>query len=543
MDGGERLNVVEWMQEAPRPIRSLLIANRGEIACRIIRALDDLGIRSIAIHSAADDGAMHVQMASQAIRLDGDSLQETYLNGDRIIDIAKTSGADAIHPGYGFLSERSGFAAAVVAAGLIWVGPSVGAIDTMGDKIAARRAMLAAGVPVIPGEEVAIGDDDEIIESLVEAAGSIGYPLLLKASAGGGGKGMRIVREPKNLQQEFAAASREAVTAFGDGTVYIERLLEKSRHIEVQVLADSYGNVVHLFERECSIQRRHQKVIEEAPSPVLTKTQRDAMGDAATLAASAVSYEGAGTVEFLLGQNGEFHFLEMNTRLQVEHPITEMISGIDLVEQQIRVAAGLPLPFCQDDLTIRGHAIEARIYAEDPANGFLPAIGPLAVFRPPEGPGVRLDTGVREGDEASIDFDPLLAKLIVHASDRDAAIRRMHRALSEFVILGATTNIGFLRNLVTHSAFREGDTTTDFIETHFDSGRPISTSLSDSETKEIAGKSLTGSIPAILASAAESFGLHRTRAAASAGAFGDAAGEAGRGGPNDPFQSLTRRYP
>jgi acetyl/propionyl-CoA carboxylase alpha subunit len=353
---------------------------------------------------------------------------------------------------------------------------------------------------------------------------------------------MRIVREPKYLQQEFAAASREAVAAFGDGTVYIERLLEKSRHIEVQVLADSHGNVVHLFERECSIQRRHQKVIEEAPSPVLTQTQRDAMGKAATLAASTVSYEGAGTVEFLLGQNGEFHFLEMNTRLQVEHPITEMISGIDLVEQQIRVAAGLPLPFCQEDLTIRGHAIEARIYAEDPANGFLPAIGPLAVFRPPEGPGVRLDTGVREGDEASIDFDPMLAKLIVHASDRHAAIRRMDRALSEFVILGATTNIGFLRDLVTHPSFVAGDTTTDFIETHFDSGQPISISSADSETTESSGLSLGNSIPAILATAAESFGLHR-KTGRTGSASGDAAGQASRGGANDPFQSLTRRYP
>jgi acetyl/propionyl-CoA carboxylase alpha subunit len=311
------------------------------------------------------------------------------------------------------------------------------------------------------------------------------------------------------------------------------------------VLADSHGNVVHLFERECSIQRRHQKVIEEAPSPVLTQTQREAMGDAATVAASAVSYEGAGTVEFLLGQNGDFHFLEMNTRLQVEHPVTEMISGIDLVEQQIRVATGLPLPFSQDDLTIRGHAIEARIYAEDPANGFLPAIGPLVVFRPPEGPGVRLDTGVREGDEASINFDPMLAKLIVHASNRDAAIRRLHRALSEFVILGTTTNIGFLRNLVTHPSFQAGDTTTDFIETHFDSGRPISTSSSDSVTTKSSGLSSSGAIPGIIASAAESFGLHRARTGqtGSASEYGEAAGETTRGGANDPFQSLTRRYP
>ena len=446
------------MDGAPRPIGSLLVANRGEIACRILRACRELGIRSIAIHSPSDDGALHVQMADESIRLEGEDLDSTYLDGSRIIELAKEAGADAIHPGYGFLSERAGFAADVIHAGLFWIGPPPTAIETMGDKIAARRSMQAAGVPVIPGEEVPFSDDPEaMVDSLVEAAGIVGCPLLLKASAGGGGKGMRVVREPKQLQREFAAARREATAAFGDGTVYIERLLERSRHVEVQVLCDSYGSALHLFERECSIQRRHQKVIEEAPSPVLDDSTRRAMGEAAVQAARAVGYEGAGTVEFLLSPDGSFHFLEMNTRLQVEHPITEMVTGVDLVEQQVRVAAGLPLPFQQNDLTLRGHSIEARIYAEDPTNGFLPATGPLVVFRPPEGPGIRLDTGVREGDQASLDFDPMLAKLIVHAADREAAIRRMHRALSEFVILGATTNVGFLRDNRTPCLYRWRD--------------------------------------------------------------------------------------
>jgi len=512
--------VATWMAGAPRPISKVLVANRGEIACRIFRACHELGVGTVAIYNDADAGAMHQQMARESVHLPGDVLAETYLNIEAILAAAAETGADAIHPGYGFLSERSAFASAVKAAGLIWIGPGERAIDEMGDKVSARRAMIEARVPVIPGEELPeVSDDGEHVDALVRAATRVGYPLLLKASAGGGGKGMRVVREPKLLQQEYGAASREAIAAFGDGTVYVERLLEKSRHIEVQVLADAHGNCVHLFERECSIQRRHQKVVEEAPSPVLTPETRAAMGAAAVNAAKAVDYEGAGTVEFLLGETGEFFFLEMNTRLQVEHPITECISGIDLVEQQLRVAAGLPLAFSQDDLAIHGHAIEVRIYAEDPANNFLPATGPLAMWRPPEGPGVRLDTGVREGDEASIDFDPMLAKLIVSAPDRPAAIRRMRRALEEFVLLGATTNIGFLVDIMDHPAYHAGETTTDFIDVHWPEG--WSAPPADDALR--------------VAAAAEQLGLARKAMAVET--------ESGRGSPYNPFLSLRRSFP
>lgn len=509
----------DWMKDAPHPITKVLVANRGEIACRIFRSCAELGIASVAIFSESDRGSLHQQTADESVFLEGDSLAETYLNIEAILSAANETGADAIHPGYGFLSERSAFANAVKEAGLVWIGPSAHAIDEMGDKICARRAMIEAGVPVIPGEELPLENPDDMIDELVRAATRVGYPLLLKASAGGGGKGMRIVREPRNLQREYAAASREAATSFGDGTVYVERLLEKSRHVEVQVLCDSHGNAVHLFERECSIQRRHQKVVEEAPSPVLDEITRKRMGDAAVNAARAVDYEGAGTVEFLLAEDGEFHFLEMNTRLQVEHPISECISGTDLVVEQIRVAAGLSLPFVQDDLSIRGHAIEVRIYAEDPSNGFLPAIGPLALFRPPGGPGIRLDTGVREGDEARIDFDPMLAKLIVHAPDRDAAIRRMKRACEEFVLLGVTTNLGFLCDIMSHPSFHAGDTTTDFIDVNWPEGWVAQTS----------------EVPPFIAAAAEQFGLSRKATLVES--------SEGRGSPYNPFQSLRRSFP
>ncbi len=512
----------EWMKEAPKPISSILIANRGEIACRIIRACHEMEIEAIAIQSSSDEGSLHTEMADRVVTLTGDSLAETYLNGDAIINAAKSFGADGIHPGYGFLSERAEFAKKVISSGLIWIGPSPEAIESMGDKVTARRRMEDASVPVIPGREILIGsDEDNTIDSLVDAATSVGYPLLLKASAGGGGKGMRIVREPKRLQQEFLAAQREAESAFGDGTVYIERLLENSRHIEVQVLADNHGNTVHLFERECSIQRRHQKVVEEAPSPILDEQTRMSMGNAAVSAAQAVSYSGAGTVEFLLSSDGSFYFLEMNTRLQVEHPVTECISGIDLVEQQIRVASGLPLPFSQQDLSIRGHAIEVRIYAEDPSMGFLPATGPLALFVPPEGPGVRLDTGVRQGDEARIDFDPMLAKLIVYGTNRDQAIRRMERSLRSFVILGAITNIGFLIDIMQHPSFISGETTTNFIDMHYPDGwnqKKIDTSV------------------AIVAASAENLGIHRSQLSA-------LSQDAGRTTFNDPFLLISRSFP
>ncbi len=509
----------DWMEGAPRPITKVLVANRGEIACRIFRACAELGLGSVAIYSEADRGSLHQQTADESIFLPGENLSETYLNIEAILSAAQETNADAIHPGYGFLSERSTFANAVKAAGLVWIGPSARAIDEMGDKISARRAMVDAGVPVIPGEELPLEDSDEMVNELVRAATRVGYPLLLKASAGGGGKGMRVVREPRNLQREYTAASREAATSFGDGTVYVERLLEKSRHIEVQILADAFGNTVHLFERECSIQRRHQKVVEESPSPVLDEITRQRMGDAAVNAAKAVDYEGAGTVEFLLAEDGNFHFLEMNTRLQVEHPITECISGVDLVVEQIRVASGLPLPFTQTDLSIRGHAIEVRIYAEDPANNFLPAIGPLAIFQPPEGPGIRLDTGVREGDEARIDFDPMLAKLIVHASDRPSAIRRMKRACEDFVLLGVTTNLGFLCDIMAHPAYLEGETTTDFIEVNWPEG--WNPKLSD--------------MAPFVAAASEHFGLSRKAISIES--------NEGRGSPYNPFLSLRRSFP
>lgn len=509
----------DWMGGAPRPLSKVLVANRGEIACRIFRSCAELGLGSVAIYSEADRGSLHQQTADESIFLPGDSLSETYLNIAAIIAAAEETGADAIHPGYGFLSERSAFANAVKEAGLVWIGPSENAINEMGDKISARRAMVAAGVPVIPGEELSLENPDEMVDELVRAATRVGYPLLLKASAGGGGKGMRVVREPRNLQREYAAASREATTSFGDGTVYVERLLEKSRHVEVQVLCDSLGNAVHLFERECSIQRRHQKVVEESPSPALDDLTRQRMGEAAVNAAKAVDYEGAGTVEFLLSEDGEFHFLEMNTRLQVEHPITECISGVDLVVEQIRVAAGLPLPFTQSELSIRGHAIEVRIYAEDPSNNFLPAIGPLAMFRPPTGPGIRLDTGVREGDEARIDFDPMLAKLVVHAPERESAIRRMKRACEDFVLLGVTTNLGFLADVMGHPAYHSAETTTDFIEVNWPEGWSAQTSQ----------------VAPFVAAAAEHYGLSRKTMSVES--------DGSRGSPYNPFLSLRRSFP
>ena len=509
----------DWMEGAPSPLSKILVANRGEIACRIFRSCAELGLGSVAIYSEADRGSLHQQTADESVFLSGDDLAETYLNIEAILAAAEETGADAIHPGYGFLSERSSFANAVKAAGLVWIGPSGHAIDEMGDKISARRAMVAAGVPVIPGEELALENPDEIVDELVRAATRVGYPLLLKASAGGGGKGMRVVREPRNLQREYAAASREATASFGDGTVYVERLLEKSRHVEIQILTDTLGNAVHLFERECSIQRRHQKVVEEAPSPVLDESTRSRMGEAAVNAARAVDYEGAGTVEFLLSEDGDFHFLEMNTRLQVEHPITECISGVDLVVEQIRVAAGLPLPFAQSDLSIRGHAIEVRIYAEDPANNFLPAIGPLAMFRPPTGPGIRFDTGVREGDEVSIDFDPMLAKLVVHAPERESAIRRMKRACEDFILLGVTTNLGFLADIMGHPAYHSGETTTDFIEVNWPEGWSVQSS----------------DVTPFVAAAAEHYGLSRMTMAVES--------DEGRGSPFNPFLSLRRSFP
>ena len=507
------------------PFDAVLVANRGEIAVRVLTAAREAGLRGVAVFSDAHAKALHVELADEAIHLPGQTLAETYLNTDAIIAAAQSSGAQAIHPGYGFLSERADFASAVKQAGLIWIGPPPEAISTMGDKISARLKMMESGVPVIPGEELSVPDGADHLGRLAACAARVGYPLLLKASAGGGGKGMRAVSEPKMLRTEYEAASREASAAFGDGTIYVERLLVGARHIEVQVLADSHGNCIHLNERDCSLQRRHQKVIEEAPSPVVNAELREAMGAAAVMAAKAVDYEGAGTVEFLLSDRGDFFFLEMNTRLQVEHPVTEMITGVDLVLKQFEVAAGMTLGLTQSDIGITGHSMEARIYAEDPSKGFLPAIGDLAMWRAPAGPGIRVDTGVREGDSVTVDFDPMLAKLVVHAPTRTAAARRLYNALSDLRALGVITNIGFLRQMTIHPDFVSGSITTDYLD---------STDISEFAEPEHDPSTLVA-----IAAAASRFGLDRVGVAGGDGTLVDEhTGHAG-----DPFRTLSRSFP
>jgi len=416
-------------------IRSLLIANRGEIALRIVRAARELGVRTVAVFSEPDRLAPHVLEADEAHYLGPAPSSESYLRVDRILEAARASGAEAVHPGYGFLAERAHFAEAVTEAGLVFVGPDAATIQAMGDKTEARRRMQAAGVPIVPGLVDPVADS----AAALEAATTIGYPVLLKAAAGGGGKGMRVVGEAAQLPRAFEAAQREALAAFGDGSVYLERYLGRPRHVEIQVLGDRQGNVIHLAERECSIQRRHQKLVEECPSPVLTPALRAAMGEAAVRAAEAVDYVGAGTVEFLY-QDGEFFFLEMNTRLQVEHPVTELVTGVDIVAWQLRIASGEPLAVRQEDVALSGHAIECRLTSEDPYRGFLPSTGTVTHLQVPTGPGVRWDGGIQEGFEVSLHYDPLLAKLIVHAPTRPEAIRRMARALDELVVTGVDTS-------------------------------------------------------------------------------------------------------
>ena len=433
----------------------VLIANRGEIAVRVMRTCREMGIRTVAVYSDADATARHVIEADDAVRLGAAPPADSYLNIGRVIDAARQTGAEAIHPGYGFLSENAGLADASVDAGLVFIGPPAAAMRAMGSKIGARRLMQSAGVPVVPGETPA----DQSLAALSTALARVGRPALVKPSAGGGGIGMRVVREGDDAEAALSAARRDAEHAFGDGTLYVERLIERPRHVEIQVFADMHGGVVSLFERECSIQRRHQKVIEESPSPALTPELRLAMGEAAVAAARAARYQNAGTVEFLLDDSGadaRFYFLEMNTRLQVEHPVTELVTGVDLVRAQLLIAAGQPLPFKPERLAQRGHAIELRVYAEDPADGFLPQAGPLLVYREPRGPGVRVDSGVGQGDEVPVHYDPLLAKLIVHAESRQAALARADRALGEFAILGIPTNIALLRALVRHPDVRAG---------------------------------------------------------------------------------------
>lgn len=446
---------------------SILIANRGEIAVRVIRACRDLGIRSVAVYSDADRTAPHVRIADEAYRIGEAPSSESYLRIDRILEVAKTAGVEAVHPGYGFLAERAAFAEAVSESGLRFIGPSAESIAAMGDKTEARRRMTEAGVPIVPG----IVDPVESAAEAAEHAERIGFPVLLKAAAGGGGKGMRVVESRDALERAYDAARREASAAFGDDTVYLERYLGQPRHIEIQVLGDRSGTVLHLGERECSIQRRHQKLVEEAPSPALTPEQRDAMGRAAVQAAKAVDYEGAGTIEFLF-QDGEFFFLEMNTRIQVEHPVTELVTGIDLVEWQIRVAAGESLPRTQDEVRLDGHSIECRITSEDPDQGFLPATGTVSGLVLPTGPGVRWDGGIEEGSEIGLHYDPLLGKLITYAPDRAGAIERMARALDELRIGGVSTSASVHRRIMREPDFRAGDLSIRYLDEHPELLRP-----------------------------------------------------------------------
>lgn len=450
-------------------IRSILIANRGEIAVRIIRTCREMGVRTVAIYSEADADSPHVYLADRAVLVGPAPAQESYLNGDKIIEAAREHKVDAIHPGYGFLAENADFAQAVADAGLIFIGPPVHAIRTMGSKTAARSAVAEAEVPLIPGYQAG-----QTSEEIAQGAQEIGYPLLVKAVAGGGGKGMRVVAGPEQLADAVESARREAQAAFGNDAIYLEKYIDAPRHIEFQVFGDSHGNLIHLGERECSIQRRHQKIVEETPSPALHPELRARMGRAAVMAARAVDYVGAGTVEFLLDQNENFYFLEMNTRLQVEHPITELVTGLDLVRWQIGVADGGRVPLRQQDVRTQGHAIECRIYAEDPASDFAPAPGTILRLDAPAGPGIRVDSGVRAGDEISRFYDPLIAKVSVHAENRAAAINRMDRALREYVILGdLTTNAAFLRDVIAHPVFQAGEATTGFIEEHFSDWQPF----------------------------------------------------------------------
>ncbi|WP_308799876.1 acetyl/propionyl/methylcrotonyl-CoA carboxylase subunit alpha [Agromyces silvae] len=452
----------------PRPFARVLVANRGEIAVRVIRTLRRLGIHAIAVYSDADADAPHVQLADTAVRIGPPPAAESYLDPARIVAAALETGAQAVHPGYGFLSEHAGFARSCADAGLVFIGPGEQALEVMGDKIRAKRHVEASGVPVVPG----VADPELDDAQLVEAARAVGFPVLVKPSAGGGGKGMQVARDPAELAEALPAARRIARAAFGDDTLLIERFIERPRHIEVQVLADAHGHVVHLGERECSLQRRHQKVIEEAPSPLLDSATRERIGAAACRAAESVGYLGAGTVEFLVSDAspGEFFFIEMNTRLQVEHPVTELVTGIDLVEQQLRVAAGEPLAFAQDDIDLDGHAIEARLYAESPERGFLPATGDVLVWRPPHGEGVRVDAGLREGQAVTAHYDPMLGKVIAWAPTRAAALDRLDRALADTVVLGVDTNTGFLRRLLADPAVRRGDLHTGLIDGLGDAG-------------------------------------------------------------------------
>ncbi|GAB2443671.1 acetyl/propionyl/methylcrotonyl-CoA carboxylase subunit alpha [Nocardia tengchongensis] len=439
---------------------TVLVANRGEIAVRVIRTARAQGYRTVAVYSDADAGAPHVQAADIAVRIGPSPARESYLDADRLLDAAKTTGAQAVHPGYGFLSERAEFAQACADAGIVFIGPRPDAIRAMGDKAASKRLMAAAGVPMLPGYQ----GEDQSEETLVAEGARIGCPLMVKASAGGGGKGMRLVTDLVDLPAAIAAARREALSAFGSDVLLLERALLRPRHVEIQVLGDEHGNVIALGERDCSVQRRHQKVVEESPSPAVDPELRKRMYAAAVTAARSIDYVGAGTVEFLLGTDGEFSFLEMNTRLQVEHPVTELVTGLDLVDWQLRVAQGERLTIGQDEVRATGHAIEVRLYAEDPANEYLPATGEIVAWRPPTGAGVRVDSGIATGSVVGSHYDPMLAKIIAHGSDRDEAVRRLIAALEQTVVLGPTTNRSFLAAVLRHPEFAAGGATTAFLD-------------------------------------------------------------------------------
>jgi acetyl-CoA carboxylase biotin carboxylase subunit len=445
----------------------VLIANRGEVAVRILRACRELGIRAVAVYSEADRRALHVRLADEAYPIGPALARDSYLHSGHILDAARKSGAEAIHPGYGFLSENAEFAAACQAAGITFIGPGASAIAAMGDKVAARRLMHQAGVPVVPGTAHDLRD-----EEISSEASRIGFPLFIKAAAGGGGKGMRLVQGAGDLKRALGAARREALKAFGDDRVYLERAVQGARHVEIQILADKQGHTIHLGERDCSIQRRHQKLIEETPSPAVDEELRERMGGIAVRAAEAVGYVNAGTIEFLLAPDRNFYFLEMNTRLQVEHPITEAVTGVDIVKEQLRVAAGEPLRHRQEDIRAQGHALECRITAEDPFTHFLPAGGRVIRLFQPSGPGVRVDSGIEEGMEVSTYYDSLLAKLIVWGEGREAAIRRMSRALREYRVLGLPTSIPFHLWMMGHEAFRRGQYSTSFLDAGFALAEP-----------------------------------------------------------------------
>jgi len=479
-------------------MKKLLVANRGEIAVRVMRTASEMGIRTVAVYSEADAGSLHVATADEAVCVGAAEPSRSYLDMGAILEAARSTGCDAIHPGYGFLSENPAFAGRVSEAGLTFIGPPVAAMRQLGNKTVARQLATKARVPIIPGTTKAGASVGELRDS----AEVIGYPVLLKASAGGGGKGMRLVRSSVELEAAAELASGEAHAAFGDGSIYLEKAIDRPRHVEVQVLGDRHGNMVHLFERECSIQRRHQKIIEESPSTALTPELREKMGTAAIAIARAAGYENAGTVEFLLDATGKFFFLEVNTRLQVEHPVTEMVVGLDLVRHQIEIAEGKPLPFAQTDLRQRGHAIECRIYAEDPAADFLPSAGRILAAAIPHGPGVRYDCGIQTGMDVPVHYDPILSKLIAWGETRDAAIQRMVRALRECVVLGVPTSIELMLDVIGSDAFAAGATHTGFLQEHFASWRPSPEADAIARVAEAAAR--FASVPATSNGAAQS---------------------------------------